>query len=61
VIDPQAVDDALPHQRQHEPVRRLEDLRVLLADARELVDVEEPPPAAGRLVEVEELRPQLRV
>ena len=61
VVDAQAVDRALADQRQREAVRLLEHLRVLLAHAREVVDVEEAAVAAGLRVEVEELLAQLRV
>ena len=43
VVDSQSVDDALAEQLEHERVRVLEHLRQLDADAREVVDVEEPP------------------
>ena len=61
MVDPQAVDDALAHERERQPVRLLEDALVLLPHGGEVVDVEEAPVAAGRLVEVEEPPPQLRV
>jgi hypothetical protein len=61
VVDPQRVDQPLPHQPQHELVRRREDLGVLLADADEIVDVEEPPVTPGGGIDVEELRPQLGI
>jgi hypothetical protein len=42
-------------------VRLLEHLGVLLPDPRQIVDVEEPPPPAGDLVDVEEPAAQLGV
>ena len=61
VVDPQPVDEPLAHERQREPVGLGEDLGVLLAHAREVVDVEEAPVAAGLGVDVEELPPALGV
>jgi hypothetical protein len=56
VVDAQPVDDALAHEPQREPVRLGEHLGVLLAHAGEVVDVEEAPVPARRLVDVEEPR-----
>jgi hypothetical protein len=42
VVDPEAVDGALADELQHQPVGRLEDRRVLHAQAGERVDREEP-------------------
>ena len=61
VIDADAVDQALADQRQRQRVGLIEHLGTLLAHARQVVDVEEPPVAAGDGVDVEELRPQLWV
>src|SRR5581483_5846716 len=61
VVDPHAVDEALPHELDDLSAQRLEHLRVLHADAGELADVEEAAVLAGPPVEVEELRPQQRV
>ena len=47
MIDPQPVDEPLGDQRQHQLVGALEHLGILLAHAREIVDVEEAP-RAGR-------------
>ncbi len=48
MVDPQAVDEPVAHEREHQLVRLLEHLRVLLADAGQVVDVEEAAVAAGR-------------
>jgi hypothetical protein len=61
MVDPQPVHGALVDQPQRQRVRGFEHLRVLLADAREVVDVEEPAMPPGRRVDVEELLPQLGV
>ena len=61
MVDPQAVDESVPHEREDELVRPLKDERVLLADPREVVDVEEAPVAAGDRIDVEEPRARLRV
>ena len=53
--------EPVAHERERQAVRQLEDLRVLLAHAGEVVDVEEAPVAAGLRVDVEELRAQLGV
>ena len=55
MIDPQTVDVAVGEQRQQQTVGRLEHVGVLLPQAGELVDIEEPPVAAGDRVDVEEL------
>jgi hypothetical protein len=60
VVDPEAVDEPVAHEVEHAAMGRLEDIRVLLAQRRQVVDVEEAPVAPGR-VQVEELRLQLRV
>ena len=59
VVDPQPVDEAVSDEREDQLVRLLEHDRVLLADAREVVDVEEPPVAPRGGVDVEEPRPEL--
>ena len=61
MIDPQTVDVAVGDERQHQTVGRLEHVRVLLAQAGELVDVEEPAVAAGDRVDVEELLAPLEI
>jgi hypothetical protein len=61
VVDPQPLHDALVDQLKHLVVRDVEDLRILDADARELVDGEEAPVPAARGVPVEELRAALLV
>jgi hypothetical protein len=61
MVDAQPVDGAVADQLERERVRLGEDLRVLLAHAGEVVDVEEAPVAAGLGVDVEELRAQLRI
>ena len=61
VVDPQPVHDALGDERERQPVRLGEHLRVLLAHAGEVVDLEEAPVAAGLRVEVEERPPALGV
>ena len=43
VVDSQAVDDAVAEQLEHELVHVLEHFRQLDPQAREVVDVEEPP------------------
>ena len=47
MVDPEPVDDAVSHEPQRQRVRGLEHLRVLLAHRGQVVDVEEPPVAAG--------------
>ena len=54
MVDAQAVHDPLTHELQHLLVGCAEHLVVLLAHARELVDVEETPMAAGDGIDVEE-------
>jgi hypothetical protein len=61
MVDAQRVDQAVAHQAQGQRMRGLKDLGVLLADAGEVVDVEEAPVVAGGRVDVEELLAQLRV
>ena len=55
MVDAQAVDRPVADQRQRQPVRLLEHLRVLLAHAREVVDVEEAAVTAGLGIDVEVL------
>src|SRR5512139_3599528 len=43
MVDAQARHGSLAHEAEHETVRRLEDRRILHADRRQLVDVEEAP------------------
>src|SRR5262249_60528778 len=50
MVDAESIDQALADEAQHDGMRGGEHLRVLDADARELVDVEEPTMAPGRLV-----------
>jgi len=61
MVDPQAVDQAVTHQPQHQLVGGGEHLRILLADAGQLVDVEEAAVQAGLRIHVEELLAQLRI
>ena len=61
MIDPQAVDVAVGDQRQQQTVGRLEDVGVLLPQAGQLIDVEEPAVAAGDGVDVEEFLTTLGV
>ena len=61
MVDAQPVDEAVADELEDLRVRDLEDLRVLDAHAGELVDVEEAAVPAGRRIEVEERRAQLRV
>ena len=57
MVDAQPVDEPLGDQLEREPVRLGEHVRVLLAHAGEVVDVEEAPVPAGLGVDVEELAP----
>ena len=61
MVDAQAVDEALARRAEHQRVGVLEHLGVLLADAGEIVDVEEAPVAPGHRVDVEEPLAQRRV
>jgi hypothetical protein len=56
VVDPEPVDETVVDERDGQAVGLLEHLRVLLPDAREVVDVEEAAVLPGFLVDVEELR-----
>ncbi len=55
VVDADAVDDAVAQQLERLAVGELEDLRVLLADGGEVVDVEEAPVEVRVGLEVEHL------
>ena len=61
MVDPQAVDEPLANEPERQRVGRLEHLRILLAHAGEVVDVEEAPVAPARRVDVEEALAQLLV
>ena len=61
MIDPQPVDQPVADELENAAVGGLEDQVVLLADRREVVDVEEPPVAAADRVEVEEARAKFGV
>ena len=61
MVDPQPVDQALRDERERQAMRLREHLRVLLADAGEVVDVEEAPVPPRVRVEVEERPPALRI
>ena len=57
VVDAQSLDEAVIDELEDLPVRLLEDLGILDADAGELADVEEAAVPARLGVDVEELQP----